>query len=67
MHGGHSLLMQPRIQVQGSSFSCVVYSKMADDHPPAPVVLPADVTEAPPPPAVAAEENPPGAAVVAPR
>ena len=44
---------------------------MADEQPPAPVVvLPADVPEArPPPPAVAAavaEENPPDAAVVAP-
>ena len=39
---------------------------MADDQPPAPVVvLPADVPEAPLPPAVA-EENPPDAAVVAP-
>ena len=43
---------------------------MADEQPPAPVVvLPADVPEAPPPPAVAAavaEENSSDAAVVAP-
>jgi len=42
---------------------------MADEQPPAPVVvLPADVPEAPPPPAAAAvaEENPPDAAAVAP-
>jgi len=43
---------------------------MADEQPPAPVVvLPADVPVTPPPPAVAAavaEENPPDAAVVAP-
>jgi len=43
---------------------------MADEQPPAlVVVLPADVPEAPPPPAVAAavaEENPPDAAAVAP-
>ena len=43
---------------------------MADEQPPAPVVvLPADVPEAPPPPAGAAavaEENSPDAAVVAP-
>ena len=43
---------------------------MADEQPPAPVVvLPADVPEAPPPPAFAAavaEENSPDAAVVAP-
>ena len=43
---------------------------MADEQPPAPVVvLPADVPEAPPAPAVAAavaEENPPDAAAVAP-
>ena len=42
---------------------------MADEQPPAPVVvLPADVPEAPPPPAVAAavaEGNPSDAAVVA--
>ena len=49
--------------------SCVVYSKMADEQPPTPVVvLPADISEVPPPPAVAAavaEENPPDAPVVA--
>ena len=43
---------------------------MADEQPPAPVVVsPSDVPEAPPPPAVAAavaKENPPDAAVVAP-
>ena len=44
---------------------------MADEQPPAPVVvLPADVLEAPPPPpavaAAVAEEDPPDAAVVAP-
>ena len=48
----------------------IVYSKMADEQTPAPVVvLPADVPEAPPPPAVAAAvavENPPDAAAVAP-
>ena len=54
----------------GKIDSCVDYSKMADEQPPAPVVvLPADVPEAPPAPAVAAavaEQNPPDAAAVAP-
>lgn len=54
----------------GKIDSCVIYSKMADEQPPAPVVvLPADVPEPPPPPAVAAavaKENPPDAAAVTP-
>ena len=56
----------------GKIDSCVVYSKMADEQPPAQVVvLLADNPEAPPPPppavaAAVAEENPPDAAAVAP-